>query len=175
VSDDDFGAILRQDAVWAEPPAGLERRVLSGLRPAPAARRIHRRPIAVAAAAAGLAAVTALGLTAGGSSTMRLTGEGARADVHVRDTSSGVELRFDVEGLPPAAPGTFYEGWVVGPRGAVAIGTFHLRDGSRDVVLWAGVDLADYPRVTVTLQREGAGPASSGLVLLAGDVPESRR
>ena len=43
------------------------------------------------------------------------------------------------------------------------------------MVLWSGVDLAAYRRVTVTLQREGGGPASSGQVLLAGDVPEALR
>jgi len=30
----------------------------------------------------------------------------------VRDTPSGVAISLDVSGLPPAAPSTYYEGWV---------------------------------------------------------------
>jgi hypothetical protein len=110
---------------------------------------------------------------------MRLTGTalapGGSADVAVRDTPSGVEITLDTTGLPPAPAGTYYEAWVVGPHGSVAIGTFHLRRGSKDVVLWSGVELADYPKITITAQREGEGPASSGRVLLAGEVPPALR
>jgi hypothetical protein len=51
----------------------------------------------------------------------------------------------------------------------------NLREGSRQVVLWSGVELTDYPKLTVTLQSEGAGPASSGRVVLTGDIPDQAR
>jgi hypothetical protein len=52
----------------------------------------------------------------------------------------------------------------------VSIGTFHLRGGAAMVTLWSGVPLEDYPTLTVTLQREGAGTDSSGEVVLRGSL-----
>ncbi|MFG1661450.1 anti-sigma factor [Micromonospora chersina] len=100
---------------------------------------------------------------------------GASADVAIRDTPSGTKVTVDANGLPPAPKGTYYEAWMVGARGAVAIGTFHLRGGSRDVVLWSGVELSDYPKLTITTQQEGGGPASSRRVVLAGEIPVKLR
>jgi len=111
-----------------------------------------------------------------GSETAELTGTefapGASAVARVRDTPSGVAIALDVSGLPPAAPGTYYEGWVKSPDGhRVSIGTFHLRDGNETVELWAGVDVARYPTLTVTVQQEGAGPQAPGKVVLRGSIP----
>jgi hypothetical protein len=53
-----------------------------------------------------------------------------------------------------------------GPRGLVAIGTFHLRGGPGTVELWSAVSLADYPTITVTREPEDGNPASSGQVVL---------
>ncbi|MFI6132659.1 anti-sigma factor [Micromonospora sp. NPDC051141] len=135
-----------------------------------------------AASVTAVAGAVGLAAAAGGSDpagTMRLTATerapGAAADVAVRDTPSGVEITMDTSGLPPAPKGTFYQAWVVGPGGSVAIGTFHLRGGSNEVVLWSGVGLDRYTKITVTAQQEGGGPASSGKVLLAGEVPTTLR
>ncbi len=96
---------------------------------------------------------------------------GASATAHVQETGSGLDITLDVSDLPPAEPGTYYQGWVRNAEGeAVTIGTFHMRGGDDEVDLWAGVDLEDYPTLTVTLQQEGAGPASSGQVVLAGEI-----
>ncbi len=54
----------------------------------------------------------------------------------------------------------------------VPIGTFHAREGDGPIELWSGVDVADYPTMTVTIQQEGAGPESSGIVVLRGEIPQ---
>ncbi len=44
------------------------------------------------------------------------------------------------------------------------------RQGSDDIILWSGVDVADFPTLTVTLQQVGGGAESSGIVVLRGDI-----
>jgi hypothetical protein len=176
----DVETILRQAAVWAKVPEELEERVLAE---ALGRRRARpRRNQWLLAAAAVVALAVGAGLFAwlsGDEPHAELAGTalaaGSSAEAEVRDTPSGVEIRLYVDGLPPAPEGSYYEAWVKGERGSVAIGTFHLREGSDDIVLWSGVDLDDYPAITVTLQREDAGPASSGRVVLAGEVPPELR
>jgi hypothetical protein len=98
----------------------------------------------------------------------------ASALARVTETGSGVEVWLDVEGLPPAAPGTYYQAWLKGDAGSVTIGTFHARDGGAEpVILWSGVETDDYPTITVTLQQEGAGAESSGQVVLSGQVGQA--
>ncbi len=178
--------VLRQGAVWADPPADLERRVLAATTgnrvTALFGSRRRRTGVLLAAAAvvtliAGFLVTGALGSS--GSPDLELAGTPlaarAHAVVELADTPSGAELELDVTGLAPAPPGTYYEGWVTGRRGWVSIGTFHLRRGAEDVVLWSGVSFADYPRVVVTIQNEGGGAKSSGRIVLQGDVPEQLR
>lgn len=182
--------ILRNDPVWTRPPAWLEARVTEQLRasrPAtvvPLRRRfgVANRPARLVAAAVALlataGAATAV-LTASQGSEMRMAGtdlaKNASGIAKVKETASGVEFTLDVKGLPPAPAGSYYQGWVKGSAGLVTIGTFHLRGGSDDVVLWSGVSPTDYPKLTVTLQRVGGGPASSGRVVLSGDIPKLSR
>ena len=52
----------------------------------------------------------------------------------------------------------------------MSIGTFHLRDGDDAVVLWSGVDVAEYPAISVTLEDEGAGPEPSERIMMKGRV-----
>jgi hypothetical protein len=95
----------------------------------------------------------------------------ASGEAEVRETGTGVEVWLKVDGLPPAEPGTYYQAWVKGEGGAVTIGTFHMREGDDEpVILWSGVELDDYPTITVTLQQEGAGAESSGQVVMTGDI-----
>ncbi len=91
---------------------------------------------------------------------------GASGQVSISSHPSGFEIRLDIDGLAPAPEGSYYQGWLKGPSGLVTVGTFHARQGSDDIVLWSGVDVDDYPELTVTLQRLGAGPESSGRVVL---------
>lgn len=77
----------------------------------------------------------------------------------------GTVIRLDARGLPPAAPGTYYEAWMRTRTESVSAGTFHMRGGDGWVYLWSGVAAADYPELTVTVQTAG-DPAPSGQVVL---------
>ena len=146
-------------------------------------RRSRRRrwaPILAAAAAAvavgvvGTVAVT--GNDEPGSAVVTLAGTELEPDAagraNIAPTDSGFEIELDISGLPPAPAGTYYQGWLRNEDGdAVTIGTFHGREGTDDIILWSGVDVADYPMLTVTIQQEGAGAESSGQVVLRGEIP----
>ncbi|HET6954747.1 MAG TPA: anti-sigma factor [Acidimicrobiales bacterium] len=95
---------------------------------------------------------------------------GASAIATVDELSAGVGIMLDVRGLPPAAPGTYYEAWVKGPAGVVSVGTFHMRGGDDGVYLWAGVETERYPTLSITLENEDGNAASSGQVVLTGPV-----
>jgi Anti-sigma-K factor rskA, C-terminal len=94
----------------------------------------------------------------------------ASAVATVNILGAGVGIGLEVEGLPPAAPGTYYEAWMSGPDGKVSAGTFHMRGGDDGVYLWSGVDPDRYPTLSVTLEDEDGDPASSGRVVLDGPV-----
>lgn len=179
--------ILRSDAVWAGVPEGLEQRVLNQLlpdvvvAPEPVGRSSLRRRVlrrSMLTLAAGVLVAAGFGVVALGPDAQEvaltataLGGDTVRASAEVRETASGAEITIKTKGLAPAPSGRYYQGWLVGPAGSVTIGTFHLRDGADDVVLWSGVALRDYPKITVTLQTEGGGPQSSGLLVLSGVIP----
>jgi hypothetical protein len=190
-------AILRRKELWAEPPADLEDRTLAALRaerdnpPAPAVDELavargrrSRRQRWAAMLVAGAAAV-AIGVVA----TLAVTGNNkpestvvilagtelepnAAGRANIVPMDSGFEIELDISGLPPAPAGSYYQGWLRNEDGdAVTVGTFHGREGTNDIILWSGVDIADYPTFTVTIQQEGAGAESSGRVVLRGVIP----
>lgn len=108
-------------------------------------------------------------VTIGLEGTPRAPGASATADVVA--TPLGTRIDVVVAGLPPAPEGSYYEAWLrQSPEVGVSAGTFHLRGGDGAIELWAGVGLDEYPLVTVTLQREGGGAASSGVVVLRGSA-----
>ena len=90
------------------------------------------------------------------------------------DRGAGYAIRLDMAGLPPAAEGEFYEGWLRADDGEmVSVGTFHMRSGDSDVVLWSGVRIAEYHTLIVTeedgtFRRRGirsciGGPSCCGI------------
>lgn len=96
----------------------------------------------------------------------------AEAVATVAETPLGTRIVLDVSGLPPAAPGTYYEAWMrIDADAGVSAGTFHLRGGDGEIELWSGVSPEDYPLLTVTVQDEGEA-ASSGVVVLRGRIDE---
>jgi hypothetical protein len=97
----------------------------------------------------------------------------ASASGDINELDAGVAIKLDVEGLPPAPEGQYYAGWVRSADGQlVGIGSFHMRGGDSTVTLWSGVPLAQYPTITVTIQTEGAGEASSGQVVMRGSLED---
>jgi hypothetical protein len=188
-----FRDLLADDAVWAEPlPTGVDELLAAiqaesdGTVPAAPAsaprvpsRRRSRRLVLVAAAAgivavAGVVGVVVRSADDGAGQDFAVAGTELAPDASgvatVEETGSGVAIELDVSGLPPAEPGTYYQAWVKGPDGLVTVGTFHMRGGDDHVDLWSGVPLDRYPTLTVTVQQEGAGQASSGRVVLSGEV-----
>jgi hypothetical protein len=185
--------MLASGEVWAEPPSDLTDAVVAGVRDARAGstavpsqstarpRRRNRMPMLLAAAAAVLVVVAAAGVVvsrnSGGAEQVALSSTELEPDasgsVSLRETGSGISISLSIADLPAAAPGTFYQAWMKGPKGSVPIGTFHAREGDGPIELWSGVDIADYPTLTVTIQQEGAGPESSGRVVLTGDLSKA--
>lgn len=140
-------------------------------------------PAVLGAAAATLiaVAVTRIGSDGGSSTsadgTIDLAGTelapGVAGTAGIDALRSGVRIHLDLPGLPRRDGRDFYEAWLrsVDGKGLVPIGTFH--DGS-DVVLWAGVPIADFPIITVT-RESVAGPkapeqGSSGEVVAKGQL-----
>ena len=97
----------------------------------------------------------------------------ATGTVTVSKAAAGFRVVIDVHDLPAAEPGSYYIAWLRGPNGVVPIGSFHARQIAKPITLWSGVDPADYPRFSVTLQREGAPPTPSGVVVMSGRLTGS--
>jgi Anti-sigma-K factor rskA len=193
---DTVAPTLRDEAVWVEPPAGLADSIVAAIAaerrpgaarptavptapPVVAATRRRSRATwwigAAAAAAVGALAVGIIVTRDDGESDVQFAIDGtdldadAAATAVVNELSNGAAIQLDVENLDPAPEGSYYQGWVRSAAGeTVPIGTFHMRGGDGTVTLWSGVDIAAYPTLTVTLQEEGAGPESSGQVVLRG-------
>ncbi|MFI5038420.1 MAG: anti-sigma factor [Solirubrobacterales bacterium] len=195
---DELRGLLTSEATWAEPDASLEDRVVAAIaaeaRTAPAARSERPRTVrrtwrwsvgrpayglgVVAAAASAIAIVLA---SIGGSITTRqlamaVSGTSLAPDAKgsgtLTQTESGWRIQLEATGLPRVSGGRYYEAWLKSPAGVlVAVGTF---DDARHVTLWAGVAPPEYPTFTVTLQRAGAGAASSGERVLTGAVRITR-
>jgi hypothetical protein len=183
---DELRALLGDPALWADPPAELEDRVVAAI----AAERVAARPVAsapsarrslkwgvVGAAAALLiavgVAVTFVGRgTEGEHFSLALTapsgvtsGEGK---VDVLRTNSGWRVKLNAPGLPRLANGRFYEAWMKNEAGTlVPIGTFN--EGN-DVVLWSGVSPHDFTTLTVTQEDADGNQASSGKRVLVGTL-----
>ncbi|CAN5633761.1 hypothetical protein BH18ACT3_BH18ACT3_16040 [soil metagenome] len=195
---DALGPSLRDRAVWSEPPASLGDSIVAAIAaervtsPAPPAtadldvQRRRRRPArwlgTVAAAALVLAIGAGVVLTREGDEQpgeqLAITGTDlapdASATAVVDDTGAGVAIRLDLRGLEPAPEGQYYQGWLRNAEGElVSIGTFHMRDGDATITLWAGVEVKDYPTLTVTLQTEDEGTGSSGQVVLRGSLTDA--
>lgn len=178
--------VLTGAAVWAVPPDSVAEEVLGEIRARTNPFRESRRrisPLRVLAAVVTLGAillVTALGL-----GSLR---DGTRVDLAgtellptasgtawLESTDAGWSIWIDLDGLPPADDGYYYEGWVWSDDGdGVSIGTFHLRNGHERLSLWSGVDVADYPSIWISLQAEGGGPAVSDEIVMRGRLDGDR-
>ena len=162
--------LLASDAVWAESPDVLDD-VLAEIEP-PRRQIPSWQWIAAAAAVVAVVGVGSVVIDRPDPPDFTLAGTelapAAEADVRVVETPAGVVLRLEIAGLDPAAPGSYYQGWVLSDDAAVSVGTFHMRGGDGSVAFWSGVDPADYPELIITRQDEMAGPARSDQVVMTG-------
>lgn len=175
--------LLSDEATWAEPPPEVGDRVIAAIQDESAGHQQQssgsRGPRWVAAGMVAAAAVVAVviglvGLFGDGKETLvALEGTDLQAEATgeavIGEADSGWWIRLDVEGLPAAPDGSYYEGWVWSDDGdGVSIGTFHLRDGDSTVTLWSGVDPANYPAIWVTLEEEDGDASASDRIVLVG-------
>ncbi len=133
-----------------------------------------------AVAAAAVAVIATIGVTQflgdDGGTTTTFAAAGtqlapdAAAEVDVEPLGAGVAITLNITGLPPAGEGEYYAGWLTGDDGQVPIGSFHWREGGIPIELWSGVDTARYPRLGITLQREGEPTTSNGELVLTADL-----
>lgn len=169
--------ILRSESIWAEPPSGVGESLLAEIGVAQSTTSpvtVTRWPwivagVAILAVVVGIAAT----LVGGGGEVVVLHGtdlmEAASGEATVRPSGSGWFIELELDDLPAASEGTYYEGWVWSDDGdGVSIGTFHLRGGDEKVLLWSGVDPDDYPSIWVTLEEEDGDATASDAVLLRG-------
>lgn len=176
--------ILGREATWSEPPPDVADRLLAAI-------GSNRGVAAVETVGAtrpwGWAAAAVLGAAALVLVVVGLLGVFAPADEQVvsiagtdlqpeatgqaaiREAEAGWWIRLDIDDLPAADTGTYYEGWVWNDEGeGVSIGTFHMRGETEEVVLWSGVDPADYPAIWVTLEDEDGDPSASDRIVMWG-------
>lgn len=187
--------LLRDEATWVEPPADLFERIVADTRttsttPVATVTPLAPRRRSLAAVVAAIAAASAIMFGAGflvgiardddppASAEDELVAQlalvgteaapTAHAVVDVFDRGAGYAFILRTEGLDPAPDGEYYEGWLSSTVGGdVSIGTFHMRGGDGTVVLWSGVDVADYPLLFVT--RRAAGSLADDPVVMTGE------
>ena len=179
--------VLAASSTWEEPPEGVVDGLLATIAReghAPVvekAAKPQRPPWLLAAGVVAAIALLVIGIVSVfdepiAETVVAMTGTdlapAAAGVASLRPTPSGWYIRLDVSGLPAAPEGTYYQGWVWNDDEGVSIGTFHLRDGDDAVVLWSGVDVAEYPAISVTLEDEGAGPEASERIMMKGRFEE---
>jgi len=81
--------------------------------------------------------------------------------VGLTETAGGLRVQLDVDRLPPPAEGSYYQAWMIGDTGVVAVGTFHGLNDGKPIVLWSGVAVEQYPVFAVTLEPDDGDPAPS--------------
>ncbi|MEO0493070.1 MAG: anti-sigma factor [Actinomycetota bacterium] len=180
-------ARLTSDALWAEPPPELEARIVDAIAAETVAVEpvVARQPrwlravaaVFIVAGAAGLA-VTLLGGDDDPAGEVFALGptelaEGATGEVELTTLGNGLRIILSVADLPPAPEGQFYEAWLSRDGGGVSAGTFHMRNRTGEIELWAGVVPDGYPRFVITLEDEDGDASSSGRVVFRAALPGS--
>jgi anti-sigma-K factor RskA len=190
---DEFRLELSDPVAWIEPSPDLEQRVVDAVatvafpaRRARPSRAPARRWFQSHARAAVLACVIAVAAAAGvivvatrdvrrlpEQFAMAISGTslapGAHGSATLTKTASGRRVQLAAVGLPHLDGHRFYyEAWLKNAAGVlVPIGTFN---DARSVTLWSGVPVTVFRGLTATIQRLGAGPASSGRKVLIGRI-----
>lgn len=159
------------------PPENLEARVVAGMPPREATRRVRSWFAAVAAVLCVLAVIVALDLLgdqARAAANLSPTGlaPDAGGEVKIRGTGENTELRLEAWGLPPCRSEQYYELWLVEGDERVSAGTFTVGESGRvDVTLNAPNFAASYPSVGVTAEYD-KDPRASDAKMLSGELRE---
>jgi hypothetical protein len=182
--------LLGDPATWAEPSAGLEDAIVRAVADAPSASKRERLPTRAAIVARRrllLAAAAVVVLAAAASAVVGSLGQAgpdfegelaataaapdATASVDVTANDGGFRITLEAGGLPALQAGEFYQAWLKNSVGTlVPIGTFSSSD--ERVTLWSGVSPARFSILTVTIEAIDNDQASSGRLVLAGDLHE---
>lgn len=174
-------AALREPKTWADPPFDVESNVIASIR-TESVRTVDTSWRAWIPRLAGVAAITLIAVAL-----MAFWPTGTKVDLIGTEmmpqasgvatldaTESGWAIEVSLTDMPPAEPGTYYEGWVWSDDGkGVSIGTFHLRGGNKPVTLWSGVGVGEYPSIWISVQTEGAGNEVSDQIVMRGRVTDS--
>jgi anti-sigma-K factor RskA len=194
---DALRAELRAPAIWEEPSADLEDRVVmavtraadaGGRERAPSRSwwhrlraRLARRPalaLSLSLPIAAAAAVAIVLITTSSSTTPELQlamvvqgtalAPAAHGSATLTKHTSGWQIKLSATGLPRREGKQFYEAWLKNAAGVlVPVGTFN---DARDVTLWSGVPVTKFRSLTVTQQVANGNPASSGRRVLTGTI-----
>jgi hypothetical protein len=175
---DKLREVLADPAVWVEPRADMQERIVAAIADSGTQRRpraMLRYAIVSSVAAVVLAVGVVIGLNAVHenkslqySASLRGTELAPRAsgEVTLTKTASGWKIQLHASGLPRRGNGEYYEAWLKNDEGVlVPVGTFNQPD---EVILWAGVPPTTHPTFTVTRQLANGDPASTGQVVLIG-------
>jgi hypothetical protein len=181
--------LLGDPSTWAQASPGLEDAVVRAVATAPteadpAEAQTHRRRrvparrwrIASVAAVAAVAIGVIVASFGGGPSAdfnARLAATevvpNAHASAVITRNDGGFRIALDAKGLAPLPAGQYYQAWLKNSSGSlVPVGTFSSSDDR--VTLWSGVSPADFPILSITIERDDNNQASSGHVVLAGPV-----
>lgn len=193
---DELQALLADPALWVEPDADLEQRVVAAVttasgtasqRPADVVdlgqrRRSRQLVMGLLAAAAAVLVAVGIGVAVSGNSARPLQyaaslqptplAPAAQGAATLTKTANGWRIRINATGLPRRDNGEYYEAWLKNAAGVlVPIGTFNK---PMNVTLWSGVSPQDFPTLTVTRQVVGGGQDSSGQVVLVGSAERTQ-
>lgn len=181
---DGVAAALARAETWAELPVGLEDAVVAAIG---SGTGRDDRPERHRSLPWWLAAAAALVVVVAGALLVSRSGAGdddevvavalaatelapdASATARFQATPAGLRIVLEAENLPPAPDDAVYEAWIANDDLRVSCGSFHLRDGSQPISLWAGVDDPSFDTLTVTREPLDGETDTSGQVLLRGE------
>lgn len=169
-----IAAGLADPVTWEEPGPDVENLVLAEIErlahPAASGRRGGRAAVlsGIAAVLVVIVLVAAFALSDRPDWSTDLVAlpaaPGAAARVDGWLTAEGTRMRFDVSGLPAAAPDRYYEIWLSAEDGThVSAGSFR---SSGTIEVFIGVARSEYPRVWITLEETDDDLGPSGVTVL---------
>jgi hypothetical protein len=175
--------LLADASTWSEPRHRLGDTVVDAVTDlASGSRRPRRRVSKIVAGAAVVLATVAIvfGIVAREDAHAEFDAElratasapNASASAELYRNRSGFRVVLDARDLPTLPPGRYYQAWLKNAAGAVIpIGSFS--SSQDEVTLWSGASTVGFVRMMVTVESNVDHLASSGPVVLVGDLRRS--